>query len=92
MKNPTVDLKTVIEILNGALEADRDAINELMFQRVPCNSDLANHHLIQVRARKGEFSVGALGLINGLFGDGQSTFVYAITDDEGKITHFQSSQ
>ena len=39
----------MVAVLNGALEADRDAISELMFTRVKVNTqELVDHPTIQV--------------------------------------------
>lgn len=36
---------------------------------VPCNESLANHDTIQVRDEgNGKYSIGILGILNGLFG------------------------
>ena len=61
-----------IEVLNRALETDPLAINMLFKHRVGCNENLANDPTIQVKAwtdqHGRDYSLGALGLINGLFG------------------------
>ena len=59
-----------IEVLNRALSADPRAIAELLLYRhVECNSVLGEDETIQVRlSGDAVYSVGALGLINGLFG------------------------
>ena len=37
-----------IDVLNGALELDREAMSQLLRQRVPCNQALADHPTLQV--------------------------------------------
>ena len=55
-------------MLNQALEADPDAINELMNKSVEVNKALADHPTIQVGKWGGKLRLRPLGLINGLFG------------------------
>lgn len=62
-------LREMCQILNEALEADPEAITQLLSLRVPCNQTLAAHPTIQVRDEKGEVTVGALGLVNGISPD-----------------------
>lgn len=71
----TVTVEHAVEVLNRALDADPDAISELIFTRVPCNDALADDPTIQVGAREhkgapvpGTTEVGILGIINGIFG------------------------
>ena len=71
MIKETVAIEEAIALLNSALEADRDAMSALIATRVRCNMALAEHPTIQTGAdpgRDGEFRVGLLGIINGLFG------------------------
>lgn len=66
-----VSLERAILLLNGALQADPKAVNNLFAFRVPCNEVLADHPTIQVRAYPvdpGTPSLGVLGLLNGIFG------------------------
>lgn len=61
-------LEDVIGFLNGLAELDAPAIMNLMERRVKCNERLAEHPTVQVEAREGEYFVGFLGVLNGLFG------------------------
>jgi len=74
-----VTLDHVLDVLNRAVEADSDAIRNLVEQRVQCNKTLAddptiqvgNYHKAGVMLNKhvfGNFSIGLLGILNGLFG------------------------
>lgn len=55
----------MVEVLNSALEADREAIQKVVLgDHVPCNEALADHPSIQV----GSGGVRTLGLINGFSG------------------------
>lgn len=94
-----VDIDTAIRLLNEALAADRDAMEKLISNRVNCNEVLAKHPTIQVKAfaEKGSsygksevtgplirYSVGMLGIINGIFGadENENGFIAARFDDE----------
>lgn len=63
-----------IEVLNRMLKTDHDATALLFLTaRAPCSEELAHDPTIQVRSYKimeddPEFSVGFLGILNGLFG------------------------
>ena len=85
----------VVAVLNGALEADRDAISELMFTRVKVNTqELVDHPTIQVGNLdddpEGDCYVGPLGLINGLCGVDERSwgFICMVTGKDGKIGRF----
>jgi hypothetical protein len=66
----------VVDVLNRAVRADRDAMHNLIEAHVPCNAVLADDPTIQVSGyneQTGEptpdrFKVGLLGVLNGLFG------------------------
>ena len=70
MIKETISIDEVIEFLNEASACDADAITQLVTQRVMCSEGLANHPSIQVRKadHNGFYSVGFLGVLNGLFG------------------------
>jgi hypothetical protein len=59
-----------VRILNEAYEADPAALHTLICYRVPCNQALADHPTVQVAsepfAKTEYFSVGLLGVINGI--------------------------
>ena len=65
-----VSVDHAVKVLNEALEMHHDAMLELINFRVPCNEELSNHPTIQVRAYDMDvkYSVGILGIINGIFG------------------------
>jgi hypothetical protein len=71
-------VEQAVRILNEALVADPEAVNNLFQHRVPCNGELAAHKTIQVAGDgdtvgRGGTDVSALGIINGIFGvDGSS--------------------
>lgn len=66
----------VVALLNEAVKLDPAAMHALVESRVPCNEALADHPTIQVSVydertgepTPGQFKVGILGILNGLFG------------------------
>jgi hypothetical protein len=84
----TISIDEAIEILNGLIELARSAMMALISTRVPCNEALANHPTVQVHARGGYYSVGFLGILNGMFGvdeDGWGLIMATIDDEVGLI-------
>lgn len=62
-----ISISDTITYLNSLVEADPEAVLQLIEQRVPCNIQLANHPRCQVVAGNPS-QVGLLGILNGLFG------------------------
>ena len=62
---------TVIDILNGLLRIDPEAITELFSYRVPCTRELADHPTIQVGVADNEtgFDVSMIGILNSIVPD-----------------------
>lgn len=63
----------VAEMLNSAFQSDSNAVHSLICNRVPCNLALADHPEIVVEDAPvlgvdGLFSVGTLGVVNGIVG------------------------
>lgn len=58
----------VVEVLTEAFRKDPNALHALIYNRVPCNEDLANDEFVQVDGTQTlptpMYQVGALGLIN----------------------------
>ena len=81
-----------IRVLNEALEADPQAINQLFDTFVVVNGALVDHPSIQVGAvpESPHFWLSPLGLINGLFGADHSSwgFIAANVDESGNILSF----
>lgn len=82
---PLISPKMAVEVLNRALAADPEAVRLLFNYRVGCNQELADDPTIQVSSYrpKGAMTLGALGLLNGIFGirgDGMGylTGLYAV--------------
>lgn len=77
----------ISDLLNSAFKADPEAVTKMVLGRVSCNRALADHPLIQVRVDYGgEFSVGLLGMLNGLLEEG--FVVTAEMTDEETIQSF----
>jgi len=62
----------IVAYLNELLAHDPDAVNSLCLNRVPCGKALATHPTVQVQVVRDEtgidYSVGILGILNGLCG------------------------
>lgn len=76
----------IVNFLNELVEIDKPALAALITNRVPCNEDLADHATVQVMSRNDGFSVGLLGVLNGLCGIYENGYgPIAAEFDEGKI-------
>lgn len=90
-----VYFKIALEVLNEALELDRDAISALMRSEIPINQALAEHWSIQVGnsvenpERRG-YVLRPLGLINGLFGVDKDSYghIGMLLREDGLISRF----
>ena len=92
MIHKTVSFQEVIDVLNGALALDREAVEVLVEQRVPCNEALADHPTIQVQGDDSGAAVGLLGVLNGLFGtdeEGWGPIAAVFDDDDGHLIRFE---
>lgn len=74
----TVTLDEAIAVINSLLALDRMAISRLLMTRHPVNAGVAGHPTIQIFRQGQAVSVGALGILNALFGK--------IADGRGGIT------
>lgn len=100
MIKESVSLTEAIQFLNDLLALDKDAITNLIHSRVSCNEELANHPTVQVGAydmllgkqTPGEYHVGILGILNGLFGiddeTGMGPILANVTDLEREVISF----
>ena len=62
-------IEDAVRVLNEAIDADRQAMENLFSKRVLCNKKFADHPTIQVGGLgDGRTDFSVLGLINGLFG------------------------
>lgn len=85
----TVD--DALEVLNRINWADPTVLPFLVNCRVPCNEAVREDPTVQVGKHDGEWKVGLLGIINGLFGINEhgSGFICAVYDDDGCLTAFK---
>jgi hypothetical protein len=77
------------DYLNHLTQIDRDALANLIEQRVECNEDLADHpHVVcQTNDKTGTVSVGLLGILNGML---EGPRICAVYDDEtGQLQRFR---
>ena len=73
----------IVDLLNEAFTLDPGAMHALVANRVPCNQKLGAHPTIQVEARqKAFFSVGMLGILNGLAMKEHETIEILFSGDE----------
>lgn len=82
----SIDLAPIADqiaaLMNAALTADPDAINALLATRVPCNKALADHPTVQVGRESDGWTLGPVGLLNGIAGTQRRIFV--VVDEETK--------
>ena len=70
MIRESITVDQALEVLNRAVDSDREAIQNLIDCRVCCNDKLSADPEIQVGIYHiGKPTVGVLGLLNGLFGE-----------------------
>ncbi|MCB9135143.1 MAG: hypothetical protein H6636_06940 [Anaerolineales bacterium] len=80
--------------MNILAEIDAPAIMNLIERRVKCNERLAEHPTVQVEAKDGEYFVGFLGVLNGMFGvteDGYGHIV-AIYHENGSVSFCRTEE
>lgn len=84
----------VVALLNELIALDRDAIEKLIAARVQCNQALADHPSVQVLAVSGDFWVGMLGVLNGIYGCNQESvgYIEAHLDDNQRLVRFLSKE
>lgn len=58
----------IVDLLNAALAADPAAVHTLVINRVPCNSQLADHPDISVESNDHHSFVNMVGILNGICG------------------------
>lgn len=81
--NMNVNPRYVVDFLNDLLEIDPSAINMLYNQKVGCNEEMEKHPTVQVGGSGDYYTLGFLGLLNGLFGIDEDGFgpIVAIIED-----------
>lgn len=88
MYRKEITAEFVVEFLNNLLKIDKDAIMNLIENRVRCNDAIGNHEEVQASFNSGRLSLGLLGLINGFFGvndKGYGCIVAHYDGDESKL-------
>lgn len=94
---PAVTVDQAIDMLNDLLKLDREAITQLLDRRVLCSESMADHETVQVLERQHKngkastYTVGLLGILNGLFGvmeDGWG-HISAWYEDDGTVIAFK---
>ena len=68
MIRKSVTPKQVINLLNTVLKNDYRTISALFDIRIFCNAKIAKHKTIQVMELRGNYMLGFIGLLNGMFG------------------------
>lgn len=94
---PTVTPADAVKLLNQALKADPKAMHELVETRASCNNKIAGHPTIQCAVETGavtgrtSYSVGLVGILNGIFGcqPGTSVGFIAARFDRNKLVEFE---
>jgi len=98
MIKESVTLDEVLEVLNRIVKTDPQAAHDLVETRVGCNDALAKDPTIQVVEKgvpmlgttKKLYSVGLLGVLNGIFGahdDGWGA-IQVTMEDDGTVVGF----
>lgn len=90
MTKSSITPDDAIALLNDAYASDPGAMARLVEARVPCNEELADHPTVQVGHRNNSYTVGLMGIINGLFGvDVRGNGIIAASyDDNSNLTGF----
>lgn len=90
-----VTAEQAIDRLNEIHRLDPTVLHRLVTGRVPCNEALADHDTVQVGgAVGGPYSVGLLGILNGIFGTQPGTrvgWIAAHYNDAGELDGFQTA-
>lgn len=88
----SVTIDDAIDVLNRALQKDRETMSQLFLDgKFYCNDDLADDPTIQCGSRDGRATVGPLGIINGFFGVDDSNYgaiSMQVDLDSGAIVKF----
>jgi len=90
MIKKTTTIFKVVAFLNSLLNYDRAAVQSLCFKRVMCNEKLGEHPTVQTDLNVGMYSVGLIGILNGLFGVDSEGWgaIASEVDDNGQIVKF----
>lgn len=76
----TIDPNIVIDFLNSILKIDEKALNSLISHRVPCNKELGEHKTVQTLCDNSNYTVGLLGLLNGMCGKDENDWGFIVAE------------
>ena len=88
----TRSIDEVIEYLNELNMTDGAVTFHFVEHRVLCNQALADHPTCQVMEDDGKTLVGAMGILNGIFGvddQGRGPIAAVFDDEDGSLVRFQ---
>lgn len=78
-----ITIDQVIAFFNELIALDTSALTPLFLLRSECNEALADHPTVQVAEHADGYSVGLMGIINGMFGvtrGGFGPIAYVVRD------------
>jgi hypothetical protein len=84
--------RRVLDLLNEVHALDPAAVNALVNHRVPCNAALVDHPTVQCGKSADSFTVGLIGLLNGLVGvdaEGNGAIASMVDTETGTVTGFK---
>lgn len=81
MSDMQINAQFIVDLLNSGFEADPSAMHSLIINRVPCRASLADHPEIIVDNLSTGFTVGILGILNGLLNKAGSKELVALQWD-----------
>lgn len=87
----SVTIIETVDFLNELVKLDPVAMNALFSMRIGCTKAMADHPTVQVGVLgKGYFTVGLIGILNGLFGADEHQWGHISADiDDGAVTGFR---
>lgn len=94
MVKETISIGDALQTLNELLALDKEAVSNLLEARVECNAALANHPALQTLQVGIRNTVGALGLVNALFGareDGWGEITLKLDDNHEAASFIRTS-
>ena len=92
LSRKSITIEHAVDILNTLVECDRDAIRDLIGQRVDCNKGMVEHPTCQVTTFEAKdcegtdmtsYAVGLLGVLNAIFGTSKKRIAASYDD----VTH-----
>lgn len=87
-----IEVDKVVDYLNNILRIDPSVVDELFLNRVPCSEKLHDNSTAQIRKHNNEtYSIGVLGIINGLIGIGEEKQygpIAMVIDEDDEVLEF----